>query len=162
MAVKTSFGNRVFRTLASVKTGIILLIVLGVVAAAGTLILQRPMTDADQMSRAYSPQTLRWLDATGLTDIYHTWWFVLLMAMLGNSIIFASIDRFPKAWRLVAHPYRRPEPHFRAVLPTQRTLPVDNPERAAAAAETVFRKSGLNRRWAQGGRCRLDLPRHNV
>ncbi|MGZ4813628.1 MAG: hypothetical protein ACXVZI_12735, partial [Terriglobales bacterium] len=44
MAVKTSFGNRVFRTLASVKTGIILLIVLGVVAAAGTLILQRPMT----------------------------------------------------------------------------------------------------------------------
>jgi cytochrome c biogenesis protein len=144
MAVQTSFGNRVFRTLASVKTGIILLIILGVVAAAGTVILQRPMTDADQMSRAYSPQTLRWLDATGLTDVYHTFWFALLMAMLGVSIIFASIDRFPKAWRLVAHPYRRPEPHFRAVLPTQRTLPVDDPERAVAAAETVFRKFGLH------------------
>jgi cytochrome c biogenesis protein len=143
MAVKTSFGNRVFRTLASVKTGIILLIILGVVAAAGTLILQRPMTDAEQMARAYSPEVLRWLDATGLTDVYHTWWFALLMAMLGTSIIFASIDRFPKAWRLVAHPYRRPEPHFRAVLPTQRTLAVDDAEHAAAAAETVFRKSGL-------------------
>jgi cytochrome c biogenesis protein len=143
MAVKSSFGNRMFRTLASVKTGIILLIILGVVAAAGTFILQRPMTDADQMTRAYAPGTLRWLDQTGLTDVYHTWWFALLMAALGICILFASIDRFPKAWRLLVHPYRRPEPHFRAVLPTQRTLAIDNPEHAIAAADKMFRKSGL-------------------
>jgi cytochrome c biogenesis protein len=143
MAVQTSFGNRVFRTLASVKTGIILLIILGVVAAAGTVILQRPVTDADQMTRAYAPPTLRWLDATGLTDVYHAWWFVLLMAMLGVSIIFASVDRFPKAWRMVAHPYRRPEPHFRAVLPMQRTLAVDHAANAVGVAETVLRKAGL-------------------
>ncbi len=143
MAVKSSLGDRVFRTLASVKTGIILLIILGVVAAAGTLILQRPMTDADQMARAYSPETLRLLDRTGLTDVYHTWWFALLMAALGVSIVFASIDRFPKAWRLVARPYRRPEPHFRAVLPMQRTLAVDDPAESIAAAEASFRHAGL-------------------
>ncbi len=142
MAVKSSFGNRVFRTLASVKTGIILLIILGVVAAAGTLILQRPMTDADQMARAYAPETLRLLDKTGLTDVYHSWWFALLMAMLGISIIFASVDRFPKAWRMLARPYRRPEPHFRAVLPMQRTLAIQDAE-GAAAAEAVFRRQGL-------------------
>ncbi len=144
MAVKSSIGNRVFRTLASVKTGIILLIILGVVAAAGTVILQRPMTDADQMTRAYAPETLRWLDKTGLTDVYHTWWFALLMAALGTSIIFASIDRFPKAWKLLAHPYRRPEPHFRAVLPMQRSLTIENAEQGIQAAERAFRKSGLS------------------
>jgi cytochrome c biogenesis protein len=101
------------------------------------------MTDADEMSRAYAPQMLRWLDATGMTDVYHAWWFVLLMAMLGVSIIFASIDRFPKAWRLVTHRYRRPEPHFRAVLPMQRTLAIDHSENAVGIAETVFRKTGL-------------------
>src|SRR5512141_1343407 len=125
MAAKSIIGNRVFRTLASVKTGIILLIILGVVAAAGTGILQRPMTDADQMSRAYAPETLRFLDKTGLTDVYHTWWCALLMAALGTSIVFASVDRFPKSWKLLAHHYRRPEPHFRAVLPMQRTLAIE-------------------------------------
>ncbi len=144
MATKPGFGTRTFRTLASVKTGIILLIILGVVAAAGTMILQRPMTDADQMARAYSPQTLSWLDRTGLTDVYHTWWFALLMAALGVSIIFASIDRFPKAWKAIARPYRRPEPHFRAVLPTQRTLAISNPAAAMAATERAFRRRGFN------------------
>jgi cytochrome c biogenesis protein len=143
MAANSSIGNRMFRTLASVRTGIVVLIILGVVAAAGTVILQRPMTDADQMTRAYAPGTLRFLDKTGLTDVYHTWWFALLMAALGTCIIFASIDRFPKAWRLLAHPYRRPEPHFRAVLPTQRTLAIDNPTDAIAAADKMFRKAGL-------------------
>ncbi|MGB9103391.1 MAG: cytochrome c biogenesis protein ResB [Terriglobales bacterium] len=143
MAVKSSFGNRLYRTLASVRTGIILLIILGVVAAAGTVILQRPMTDADQMTRAYAPGTLRWLDQTGLTDVYHSWWFALLMAGLGICIIFASIDRFPKAWRLLAHPYRRPEPHFRAVLPTQRTLAIYSATEAITAADKMFRQAGL-------------------
>jgi cytochrome c biogenesis protein len=143
MAAQSTIGNRIFRTLASVKTGIILLIILGVVAAAGTLILQRPMTDADQMTRAYAPQTLRWLDRTGLTDVYHAWWFALLMAALSVSIVFASIDRFPKAWRLVAHPYRRPEPHFRAVLPMQRSLAIDNAEEGINAAERAFYNAGL-------------------
>ena len=144
MAAKRNFGTRLFRTLASVKTGIILLIILGVVAAAGTVILQRPTTDAEQMTRAYSPDVLRWLDKTGMTDVYHTWWFALLMAALGVSIIFASIDRFPKAWRMIRRPYRWPEPHFRAVLPTQRTLAIADPQQAISAAETAFRKAGLH------------------
>jgi cytochrome c biogenesis protein len=65
------------------------------------------------------------------------------MATLGISIVFASIDRFPKAWRLVAHPYRRPEPHFRAVLPVQRSLAISSSAEGIAAAEAAFRKNGL-------------------
>src|SRR5690349_3188460 len=143
MAARTSFGNRLFHTLASIKTGIILLIILGIVAASGTLILQRPMTEADQMQRAYSPATLQWLDRLGLTDVYHTWWFALLMAFVGISIIFASIERFPKAWRLLRRPYRKAEPHFRAVLPMQKQIPIANATSGIAAAEKAFRSAGL-------------------
>ncbi len=60
-----SFARRVWQTAAAIKTGVVLLILVVILAAAGTIILQRPMTDPDDMQRAYSPQALRLLDATG-------------------------------------------------------------------------------------------------
>jgi len=146
MGGKQNLWTRLYRVLASVRTGIILLIAVGVVAAAGTVILQRPLTDPADLQRAYSPQTLLWLDRLGLTDVYHTWWFALLMGVLGVTILCASIDRFPKAWRLLSRPYRRPEPHFRAVLPIQKQIPVPSASAGLMAAERVFRRAGLHPR----------------
>lgn len=143
MAVKQSLGNRLFHKLASIHTGVILLIILGVVSAAGTFVLQRPITEPEKLQRAYSPETLRWLDRLGLTDVFHAWWFAVLLALVGTSIILASVERFPKAWRLLTRPYRRPEPHFRAVLPLQKTLPVSNASAALVAAERALIHHGL-------------------
>ncbi len=143
MAIKQPIWDRMFRTLASLKTGITLLILVGVAAAAGTFILQRPQTDPDQMQRAYSPQTLYWFDKLGFTDVYHVWWFALLMAILGVSLICASIERWPKAWHFVARPYRRTDSHFRAVLPMQAKIRVNNASQALMAAERVMRRSHL-------------------
>ncbi len=142
-STKQPFPQRVYLKLGSLTTGITLLILVGLAAAAGTFILQRPVTDVDKMERAYAPQTLAWLDKLGLTDVYHVWWFALLMALLGVSIVFASIERFPKAWRMVARPYRRPDSHFRAVLPIQAHLPIENASQGIVAAEQAFRKAGL-------------------
>jgi cytochrome c biogenesis protein len=144
MVGKQNVWERVFRVLASVRTGIILLIIVGVVAAAGTIILQRPLTEAADMQRAYSPQSLALLDRVGLTDVYHSWWFALLMALLGVTILCASIDRFPKAWRLLSRPYRRPEPHFRAVTPIHKQIPVPSASAGLMAAERAFRRAGLH------------------
>lgn len=143
MAAKPSFGNRLFHKLASVHTGVILLIILGVISAAGTFILQRPLTEPDKMQRAYSPEVLRWLDRLGFTDVFHAWWFALLLALVGTSIIFASVERFPKAWRLLTRPYRRPEPHFRAVLPLQQQIPISNASAGLLAAERALIHHGL-------------------
>ncbi len=138
-----TLGNRLWQTLASVRTGIILLILVGVVAAAGTVILQRPTTENDQMQRAYSPELLRWLDQLGLTNIFHSWWFTLLLALLAISILLASIERFPAAWRYYARPYKRPEPHFRAVLPIHFEVPIRSESRGIQAAERALRKLGF-------------------
>lgn len=135
--------QRVWQSLASVRTGIILLILVGVVAAAGTVILQRPATDPDQLQRAYSPQLLRFLDALGLTNVFHSWWFASMLALLSFSIVLASIERFPAAWHYFARPYRQPEPHFRAVLPLKYEIPVRDSERALGAAEQALRRMGL-------------------
>src|SRR5436305_3662607 len=108
-----------WQTLSSIKTGVILIILVVIFSAAGTVILQRPMTDADDVARAYSPAMLRFLDATGLTDVFHARWFIALLVLVSLCIIAASLERFPNSWRYFARPYKSPDSNFRKALPTQ-------------------------------------------
>ena len=161
MASKNPALRRLWRTLSSVKTGILLLIVLGVISATGTFILQRPLTDPDQMARAYSPALLRVLDAAGLTDVFHAWWFVALMALFGLTIVCASIDRWPNVWRYFARPYRVPDSHFRGALPLQATIPVNDGASALEAAARVLRSRGLKpQRAVERGQEALFVEKH--
>lgn len=138
-----SLPPRILRTLSSVQTGIVLLILVGTASAVGTLILQRPLTEAEDMARAYGPETLAWLDRLGLTDVFHAWWFAALLAVLSINIVLASIERLPVAWHYVTRPYRRPEPHFLAGLPLQKEIPVRSEAAGVEAAERAFRRLGL-------------------
>ena len=115
-----SIPKRIYKTLANLRTGIVLLILVGIAAALGTVILQRPVTEADQLARAYSPTTLQLLDRLTLTDVFHSWWFLTLLTLLSMSIVFVSIDRFPNAWRFYARPYRKTDSHFRSAQPDSR------------------------------------------
>jgi len=89
--------RKIWQTLGAIKTGVVLLILVVIISAAGTIILQRPATDAEEMQRAYSPQVLRMLDFVGLTDVFHAWWFVFLLGLVSLSIVAASIQRFAHA-----------------------------------------------------------------
>ena len=132
-----------WQTLSSIKTGVILIILVVIFSVAGTIILQRPMTDPDDMQRAYSPAMLKFLDATGLTDVFHAHWFISLLVLVSICIIAASVNRFPNSWRYFARPYKSPEDGFRRVLPTQASIPVVDEEHGLGAAERAFRHLGL-------------------
>jgi cytochrome c biogenesis protein len=142
MASRLSIPKRIHKTLSSLRTGVILLILVGVASALGTFILQRPATDPEKLARAYSPATLLWLDRLGLTDVFHAWWFLTLLSLVSLSIVLVSIDRFPNAWRFYARPYRKTDSHFRAALPTRVELPITNTEDALNAAERALKNSG--------------------
>jgi cytochrome c biogenesis protein len=144
MASLRELGRKTWATLAAVRTGVLLLIVVVIVAAAGTLILQRPVTEADELQRAYSPQTLRILDALGLTDVFHAWWFVLLMVLVSLSIVAASIERFPNAWRFFARPYKYPEEGFRRSLAVQKSISIPDEETGLVAAERALHEVGFH------------------
>ena len=96
------------------------------------MILQRPSHRPDEMQRAYSPQILRLLDAFGLTDVFHAWWFVLLLTLVSLSIIAASMQRFPNAWRFFSRPYKSPGRSFRKALPSQTLIPIRRRDEEAA------------------------------
>ncbi len=138
-----SAPRKIWQTLSSIKTGVILIILVVIFSAAGTVILQRPMTDADDMQRAYSPAMLHFLDITGLTDMFHARWFIALMILVSLSIIAASVQRFPNAWRFYARPYKSPDENFRKVLPTQALISVADEELGLSAAERAFKHMGL-------------------
>ena len=135
--------RKLWQTLSSIKTGVVLIILVVIFSAAGTVILQRPMTEPDDMARAYSPAMLRFLDATGLTDVFHARWFVALMILVSLSIIAASVQRFPNAWRYFSRPYKSPDPNFRRALPLQATIPIHDEEQGLTAAECVLRRHSL-------------------
>jgi cytochrome c biogenesis protein len=144
MAVNpTQFTQKVWQTLSSIKTGVVLLITVVVLSAAGTIVLQRPVTEADEMQRAYSPQVLRILDALKLTDVFHAWWFVTLMLLVSASIVAASIERFPNAWRYFARPYKYPDKNFRRALPQQKKFATDDEETGLVAAERALHGIGF-------------------
>jgi cytochrome c biogenesis protein len=138
-----SAARSTWKTLSSIKTGVVLIILVVIFSAAGTVILQRPMTEPDDMARAYSPAMLRFLDATGLTDVYHTRWFLALMAMVSLSIIAASVERLPNAWRYFVRPYKSPDEGFRRVLPIQAHVAITDEEQGLSAAERAFRHMHL-------------------
>lgn len=155
--------RRFTRTAGSLRTGIVLLITLGLASAAGTLVLQRPLAEHEQMARTYTPDVLRWLDAIGLTDVFHSWWYAALLALLGINIVMASLERLPEAWRYFARPYRRPEPHFRAHLKLQREIDVRNAGAALAVAERVLaRLRWRPHRVSSGDQQSLYAERHRL
>jgi cytochrome c biogenesis protein len=158
-----SAGRKLWQTLSSIKTGVILLILVVIVAAAGTVILQRPVTDPQDIERAYSPQMLRVLDTLGLTDVFHAWWFVSLLLLVSLSIIAASIDRFPNSWRYFARPYKVTDESFRKAVAHKKLFAVPGEEEGVAAAERAFRKLGLKpERMVRDQQVSLFAERHRL
>ena len=135
-----SIPKRIHKTFANLRTGVVLLILVVIASALGTFILQRPATDADKLTRAYSPTTLLWLDRLSLTDVFHAWWFMTLLALVSLSIILVSIDRFPNSWRFYARPYRKTDSHFRSALASKVELPIRDAEQGLNAAERALKK----------------------
>ena len=138
-----SLARKIWQTAASIKTGVVLLILVVILSAVGTIVLQRPVTDSDEMQRAYSPAALSVLDALGLTDVFHAWWFVALMVLVSLSIIAASIERFPNSWRYYARPFKYPEPAFRRALHPQKQIAIADEETGLVAAERALHSMGF-------------------
>ena len=158
MAPQAHLSKReVWRLFGSVRTGIVLLILVGLAVMAGTLILQRPITEPAKLHDAYSPQTLRWLDTLRLTDVFHSWWFVLLLSLLSANIVVASLDRFPLAWRYFSHPARRAEPHFFTSLAMKQAIPLRSSHLDIEKVELAFRRAGWKPQYVSDDRGSVSL-----
>ena len=86
----------------SMKTAIVLLLILALGSVAGTVIEQNQPPEV--YLKAYGQAGYGLLRALGLTDVYHSAWFTALMALIGVNLAVCSINRFGIAWRRTFRP----------------------------------------------------------
>ncbi len=92
-------NNTAWGVLASVKLTIGLLIFLAFVSIIGTIIPQNASEAA--YLRHYGPQAYAALRTLGFLDIYHSWWFNCLLALLSLNLLTCSARNIPRTWRII-------------------------------------------------------------
>ncbi len=85
------FANAIWNMLASVKLTIGLLLSLAVTSIIGTLIPQN--SEPAAYVSAFGENLYRFFAVLDLFDMYHSWWFQILMVLLAANIIVCSVDR---------------------------------------------------------------------
>jgi cytochrome c biogenesis protein len=96
--------NRVLDFVSSVRFGVVQLCVLVVLSLIGMLIMQQNVQGFDAYYVSLTPAEKMVFGSLGFFDIYHSWYFNLLLLSLSLNIILASIDRFPSAWSYIKEP----------------------------------------------------------
>lgn len=123
----------------SLKLTISTLILLASTSVIGTVIQQN--LSPQQYLRVYSETTFRILNDLDFFDMYHSWWFLSLLALFAANLIACSIKRFPRVWKTVKNPVLAPEESlYRTFSNVEELLVKDSPEQARQKLEGFFKK----------------------
>lgn len=90
----------VWRTLRSMRTALILLLLIGLASVVGSLVPQRPNTPQSVLQ--YRLDHRFWgtfFERAGLFDVFGSWWFVLLVVLLFTSLVACLVPRTRALWR---------------------------------------------------------------
>ncbi|MGC8862321.1 MAG: cytochrome c biogenesis protein ResB [Armatimonadota bacterium] len=122
----------------SMQTAIVLLLVIAAASIVGTIIEQN--APAGAYIRAYGEKGYRILRGLGLTDVYHSGWYTLLLGLFSLNLAVCSIKRFGIAWRRTFRPRVVVEPDEIARLQRSEKIPsTASPEYAASKAAAALR-----------------------
>lgn len=91
--------NRLLNFFASVRLTVVVLLSLAVTSIIGTVIPQNE-APADYV-RAFGPRGYRLLETLDLIDMYHAWWFQLLLLLLVVNVVVCSVERLRSTWSII-------------------------------------------------------------
>jgi len=100
-AAAPSVITRALNLLSSVRFGVTLLVMLAIACMIGMLIVQQNVEGFDKYFTDLTPAQKFLYGNLGFFDIYHAWYFNLILLVLSLNIVLASIDRFPSAWSYI-------------------------------------------------------------
>ncbi len=86
----------------SLKLSISLLIGLAVTSIIGTVIPQGNIPP--EYLQTISEAKFRLYQSLSFFDMYHSWWFMLLLYLLTVNLVACSIKRLPHVWKMVTEP----------------------------------------------------------
>jgi cytochrome c biogenesis protein len=138
--------NRLWRFFISMRTGLWLILVLGLLSLAGTPpFLEQAPKGLSADPTAYASWLAKeaskyggWtsvLDKLGMFSVFESIWFRGISVLLATSILACSVNRAPRLWKLAFHPRTRMGQTFFTHAPLRASLLV--PADQAAAADSV-------------------------
>jgi len=87
----------------SLKLTLFLLITLAITSIIGTIIPQYPNID-ERYWATISTARRAFYDKLGFFDMYHSWWFLALLAIFSINLIACSIKRLPHVFTFIREP----------------------------------------------------------
>jgi len=91
--------NPIWKFFVSIRLTVVLLLSLAATSIIGTLVPQNASPEA--YFHKYGAFLYRLFDILHIFDMYHSWWFQLLLLLLTFNIITCSIDRLTSTWKLI-------------------------------------------------------------
>ena len=94
-----STKNPLLAFFSSVQLALFLLFVLAGTSIIGTILPQN--SPASFYAKQYGPQMARFMELLKLTDMYNSWWFLLLLLLFAINLIVCSLDRIPQVIKII-------------------------------------------------------------
>ncbi len=107
--------ERVWNFFTSVKLAIFTLITLAVASIFGTIVEQNQ--PPEKYHQIYEDWAFDLMERINLFDMYHSWWFLALLMVFTINLACCTIDRFPRAWKVVRNPRTKMDDGFEKTLP---------------------------------------------
>ncbi len=100
-SLKASNGvvDAIWKLLASIQLTIVLLMSLAGTSIIGTLIPQN--SEPAAYVAAFGETLFRFFSVLGLFDMYHSWWFQILIVLLAANVVVCSADRLSAGRRIL-------------------------------------------------------------
>lgn len=95
----TTALDRLWRFFTSIKLSVVILLSLAATSIIGTVIPQNQ--HPHMYEQAYGKVLYPLFNALDLFDMYHSWWFRLLLLMLSINIMVCSVNRLSATWKII-------------------------------------------------------------
>src|SRR5665811_2243980 len=112
----TDVLDRLWRFFISMRTGLVLILALGLLSLIGTLLVQAPaglVADPEAYTSWVASIHSKYggwtpvFDRLGLFAIFTSIWFKAIMVLLTTSVLACSVNRAPRLWKIAFHPRTR-------------------------------------------------------
>ncbi len=145
-----SIVAKIWNLFSSVRLAIVLIAMLALTSIVGTVIEQNAIKARNIqvistfVGESMAPAAYRFLDALGFMNMYHSWWFLLLLCLLSLNLMVCSFDRLPRIWKLVTDPMiPLKENVIRNLSIKSESSLAANPEDVCKAVEEVIKSKGF-------------------
>ncbi|MFZ2950283.1 MAG: cytochrome c biogenesis protein ResB [Desulfuromonadaceae bacterium] len=136
---KNDFLHSLWDFFCSLKLTMFLLISLAVISIIGTVIPQG--TPPGEYLAQISPAKLKLYKALGFFDMYHSWWFILLLYLLTVNLVACSIKRLPHIWKIITQPEPLLNDGLEKSLGNLATIRISNEPEAVKEQVAAFLKA---------------------